>query len=122
MVPKDTNSTYASSTMYTKFVDRIKVEYAKLQPSASFDKFATLLTTLESTLPQFTTAGLGKIDGKKVAVVYADHDEAVNLDVPAKLHAAIPGSTLLQLTEVSHFAPMQNATQFTASLQTFLNA
>lgn len=120
MVPEDTNSTYTDTAIYTEFVSRIKTEYAELQPKASFTDFATKLATLESTLPQFTTAGMGKIDGKKVAVVSADHDEAVNLDVPAKLLAAIPGSTGIELTGVSHFATIQDPDQFTTKLQGFL--
>ncbi|CAN8101722.1 unnamed protein product [Discula destructiva] len=122
MNPEDTNTTYTNTAIYGNFIARVQTEYAELQPAASFKEFATILTTLESTLPQFTTAGLGKIKGSKVAVAYADHDEAVNLDVPAKLHAAIPGSTLVELTGVSHFAPMQDPTQFTTKLQSFLKA
>lgn len=122
MVPEDTNSTYTDTTIYTTFVSRIKEEYTALQPTASFTEFATLLGTLEATLPQFTTEGLGTIDGSKVAVVGAQYDEAVNLDVPVKLNAAIPGSTLIMLENVSHFAPMQDPDQFTTELEAFLNA
>lgn len=120
MVPEDTNATYTDTAIYSDFVTRIQAEYAELQPTASFTEFATLLGTLEGTLPQFTADGMAKIDGAKVAVVYAEHDEAVNLDVPAKLHAAIPESTLVGLTGVSHFAPMQDPDQFTKQLTAFL--
>lgn len=120
LVPEDTNATYTDTNMYSMFVERLQTEYAALRPDVDFTEFATLLGTLEATLPQFTTEGLATIDGSKVAVVYAEHDEAVNLDVPAKLHAAIPESTLVELTGVSHFAPMQDPTQFTEALQKFL--
>lgn len=121
MTPEDTNTTYTNTTMYSTFVTRIQQEYTTLQPDASFAEFVTLLADLEGTQPQFTAAGLGAIDGGKVAVVYAEHDEAVNRDVPAKLHAAIPGSSLVELTGVSHFAPLQDPTQFTKALRTFLD-
>lgn len=122
MTPEDTNTTYTSTTIYADFIARIQTEFATLQPTASFTEFATILTVLESTLPQFTTAGLGKIDGTKVAIVGAEYDEAVNLDVPAKIHAAITGSTLVMLEGVSHFAPLQDPDQFVTEIEAFLGA
>lgn len=115
----DTNATFTDTAIYTKFVSTCASEYAKNQPKADFTKFATKVATMEAALPQFTTKQLGAIDGSKVAIVGADHDEAVNLDVPAKLKAAIPGSTLTMLTNVSHFAPVQDPDQFTKAIQKF---
>lgn len=122
MVPEDTNATFTDTAIYTEFVTRCATEYATNQPGANFTDFATKVATLEGTLPQFTAAGLGAIDGKKVAIVGADHDEAVNLDVPAKLVAAIPGSTSVTLTDVSHFAPVQDPDQFTKAVESFFAA
>lgn len=122
MVPEDTNATFTDTDIYTEFVTRCGKEYATLQPKADFSDFATKVGTLEATLPQFTTAGLRTIDGKKVAIVGADHDEAVNLNVPAKLSAAISGSTSITLTGVSHFAPVQDPTQFTKAVEKFFAA
>lgn len=115
----DTNATFTETAIYTEFVTRSAKEYATNQPSANFTEFATKVATMEAALPQFTTKQLGAIDGSKVAIVGADHDEAVNLDVPAKLHAAISGSTLTMLTDVSHFAPVQDPDQFTKAVQAF---
>lgn len=115
----DTNATFTDTAIYKEFLSRSATEYATLQPNANFTEFATKVGTMEATLPQFTTAQLGAIDGSKVAIVGADHDEAVNLDVPEKLHAAISGSTLTMLTDVSHFAPVQDPDQFTKAVQAF---
>lgn len=120
MVPEDTNATFTDTAIYAEFLSRSATEYAELQPNANFTEFATKVGTLEATLPQFTADQLGAIDGSKVAIVGADHDEAVNLDVPPKLNAAIPGSTLVMLTDVSHFAPVQDAAQFTTAVTDFL--
>lgn len=120
MVPEDSNTTFTDTAIYSEFLSRCATEYAELQPNANFTDFATKVGTLEATLPQFTTAQLSKIDGSKVAIVGADHDEAVNLDVPAKLNAAISGSKLVMLTDVSHFAPVQDPTQFTTAVTSFL--
>lgn len=120
MVPEDTNSTFTSTAIYETFVTRCATEYAELQPNADFTEFATKVGTMEAALPQFTTSQLATIDGSKVAIVGADRDEAVNLDVPAKLNAAISGSTLVMLTDVSHFAPVQDPDQFTTAVTGFL--
>lgn len=122
MLPSDSNATFADTAIYQEFVSRCGTEYATLQPTADFSAFANKVGTMEGTLPQFTTKGLGTIDGKKVAIVGADHDEAVNLDVPQKLHSAISGSKLVMLTNVSHFAPVQDPTQFTKAVKDFLAA
>lgn len=120
MTAADTNATFTDTDIYTEFVTRSRAEYKDLQPNADFTDFATKVATMEGTLPNYTADQLGAIDGKKVAIAYADRDEAVNLDVPAKLHAAIPGSTLVELTGVSHFAPVQDPTQFTKAVTAFL--
>lgn len=121
MTAADTNATFTDTAIYSEFVSRCASEYATLQPSANFTDFATRVATMEGTLPTYTAAQLGVIDGSKVAIAYADHDEAVNLDVPAKLNAAISGSTLVKLTDVSHFAPVQDPDQFTKAVTSFLS-
>lgn len=120
MVPEDTNTTFTATPIYETFLSRCAAEYAVNQPTANFTDFALKVGTLEATLPQFTPEQLGAIDGAKVAIVGADKDEAVNLDVPAKLNAAIPGSSLVMLTDVSHFAPAQDPVQFTEAVTAFL--
>lgn len=120
--PEDTNATFSDTDIFAEFVSRCRTEYAQLQPSANFTTFATKVSVMEATLPQFTDEQLGGIDGSKVAIVGAEHEEAINLDVPAKLHAAIKGSQLEILTGVSHFAPLQDPDQFTEAVKKFLDA
>lgn len=118
----DTNATFTDTEIYTTFVSRCSAEYTKNQPEADFTTFATKVASMEAKLPQFTTKQLGTIDGSKVNIVGAQYDEAVNLDVPAKLKAAIPKSTLTMLPNVSHFAPVQDPTGFTKAIQAFFKA
>jgi pimeloyl-ACP methyl ester carboxylesterase len=122
MVPSDSNPNFPNTDMYSEFVTRCAKEYSQLQPQANFTSFATKVGTLEATLPQFTNAQLRTIDGSRVRIAGAQYDEAVNLDVPAKLHAAIPGSSLVILKNVSHFAPLQDPDQFTGALEDFFYA
>ncbi|KAI1504943.1 Alpha/Beta hydrolase protein [Biscogniauxia marginata] len=122
MLPSDSNSSFPDTDIYAEFVSRCAQEYSELQPGANFTQFATKVATLEATLPQFTTAQLAAISGSRVRIAGAQYDEAVNLDVPAKLQAAIPGSSLVILNDVSHFAPLQDPDQFTSALEDFFYA
>ncbi|KAK1993481.1 alpha/beta-hydrolase [Colletotrichum falcatum] len=120
--PDQTNPGFSQTAVYSEFVTRCAAEYAVLQPSANFTDFGTKVATMEATLPQWTDAQLGAIDGSKVMIADGDREEAVNLDVPALLNKAIPGSGLTILTNVSHFAPLQDPDQFTKAVMDFFNA
>lgn len=117
--PQQTNATFSDTAIFSEFVSRCSTEYAELQPNANFTVFARKVATMEATLPQFTDEQLGAIDGSKVIIVGADHEEAVNRDVPEKLHLAIPGSQLQILQGVSHFAPLQDPDQFIEAIEKF---
>ncbi|KAM0209264.1 hypothetical protein ACHAQD_011243 [Fusarium lateritium] len=120
--PEQTNSTFSSTAIFSEFVTRCRTEYSQLQPHANFTLFGSKVATMEATLPQFTDKQLGSIDGSRVIVVGAEHEEAVNLDVPKKLHSAIKGSQLQILTGVSHFAPLQDPKQFAAAVEKFFKS
>ncbi|KAJ3514158.1 hypothetical protein NLJ89_g2532 [Agrocybe chaxingu] len=120
--PSDTNATFTDTSVYSTFVSRCATEYAQLQPGVDFMSFATKVATLEGTLPNWTDAQLAKIDGSKVTVAGAEHEEAVNLAVAPHLASVIPRSKLVILPDVSHFAPVQNPAQFTAAIEAFLVA
>ncbi|RSL71564.1 hypothetical protein CEP54_001348 [Fusarium duplospermum] len=117
--PEQTNATFSDTAIFSEFVSRCGVEYAELQPNANFSQFANKVGTMEATLPQITDAQLGTIDGSRVIIVGAEHEEAINLDVPEKLHKAIKGSQLEILPGVSHFAPLQDPEQFTKAVEKF---
>lgn len=112
----DTNATFTDTAIYSEFVSRCQTEYATLQPDASFTDFGTKVGTMEATLPTWTDSDLATIDGSKVTIAGADHDEAVNLDVAPHLQSVIPGSKLTMLTGVSHFAPLQNPSGFASAV------
>lgn len=113
---KDSNTTFTDQAIYNTFVSRCASEYATLQPGASFTDFATKVGTLEATLPAWSDADLGKIQGSKVTIAGADHDEAVNLAVPLHLNSVVKGSKLKMLTDVSHFAPVQDPAGFASAV------
>ncbi|KAF4467685.1 alpha beta hydrolase [Fusarium albosuccineum] len=120
--PDQTNATFSDTAIFSEFVTRCGTEYAGLQPNANFTLFANKVGTMEATLPQISDQQLGTIDGSRVIIVGAEHEEAINLDVPGKLHSAIKGSQLQILTGVSHFAPLQDPDQFTEAVEKFFAA
>ncbi|GKT57651.1 alpha/beta hydrolase [Colletotrichum tofieldiae] len=120
--PEQTNATFSDTAIFATFVARCRTEYATLQPGANFTDFGTKVATMEATLPQFTDAQLKSINGAKVMIAGADHEEAVNRDVPGILNKAIPGSKVTILTGVSHFAPLQDPDQFTKVVTDFFKA
>ncbi|KAL8281652.1 hypothetical protein RB600_005194 [Gaeumannomyces tritici] len=121
-LPSDTNATFSSTAVFSEFVARSGKEYAALQPKASFTSFATKVSVMEASLPQFGPDVLAKIDGKKVTVAEAEHEEAVALGVAKRLSQSIKGSKLVTLKGVSHFAPLQDPAGFTQAIENFLKA
>jgi pimeloyl-ACP methyl ester carboxylesterase len=117
--PQDANATFSSTSIFSEFVTRCRTEYAQLQPDADFSAFGGKVATMGATLPQMTDKQLGTIDGSRVIIVGAEHEEAVNLGVPQRLHSVIEGSAIQILTGVSHFAPLQDPGQFTAAVEEF---
>jgi pimeloyl-ACP methyl ester carboxylesterase len=118
---QETNATFSNTSVFSEFVTRCRTEYAQLQPDADFDAFAGKVATMEATLPQMTDEQLRTIDGSRVMIVGAEHEEAVNLNVPERLHSVIKGSAIRILTGVSHFAPLQDPDQFTAAVEEFFS-
>jgi pimeloyl-ACP methyl ester carboxylesterase len=118
---QEANATFSNTSIFSEFVSRCRTEYAQLQPDADFTAFATKVATMGATLPQMTDKQLRTIDGSRVIIVGADHEEAVNLGVPERLHSVIKGSSIRILTGVSHFAPLQDPDQFTAAVEEFFS-
>lgn len=121
-VPSDTNATFSKTAMFNEFVKRCGTEYATLQPKADFKSFATKVATMEAELPQYGPEILAKIDGKKVTIAEADHEEAVAQGVAQRISKSIKGSKLVTLKDVSHFAPVQDPVGFTKAIEDFLKA
>ncbi|KAK7553692.1 Alpha/Beta hydrolase protein [Phyllosticta citricarpa] len=120
--PSDTNPHFSKMPIYADFVGRCRADYPTFNKGGgqNFDDFAQKVVDLETNYPKFTDEQLGSIPGGKVAIVGADRDEAVNLDVAPRLNSLIKGSTLAILKDVSHFAPVQDAKQVWDAIVEFL--
>jgi hypothetical protein len=119
--PEATNATFSSTAIYQEFITGAIAEYTKLQPTGNITALAEAVTVLESTLPQWTETSFDSITlGDKVTVAHGQYEEAVVLTEPALLHGWIKKSKLVAMTNVSHFAPVQDPAQFAAKVQQFL--
>lgn len=116
-----TNASFTSTAIYTEFVTRAQQEYETLQPTGNLTAFANAVSTLEGTQPNWTESDFAKIKlGSKVTVSDAEYEEAIVLSEPALLNSWIEGSVLVTMTNVSHFAPVQDPVQFAAKVEAFL--
>jgi pimeloyl-ACP methyl ester carboxylesterase len=69
--------------------------------------------------PNWSDAELGRIT-TPIAIVLGDHDEAISLDHTRHMAAVIPGSKLVILKDVSHFALLQDPAQYDQAIRDFL--
>ncbi len=110
----------SKSPVFTRFIERARREYQQLSPTPhDYDSFLAQIEKMWATQPHFTTA---ELEGIHVPtwIVDADHDEAIVRQNTLFLADHIPGSGLLLLPEVSHFAFMQDPSLFDAALRHFL--
>jgi pimeloyl-ACP methyl ester carboxylesterase len=102
------------------FVGRCKDEYALLSPFP--DKWQELVKGLGLMWrrePNFAEQNLAAI---KAPTTFSDgeFDEIIKRDHTAQLALTVPGARLAILRAVSHFAMLQNPTQFNAAVAEFL--
>ncbi|KDN43702.1 hypothetical protein RSAG8_05892, partial [Rhizoctonia solani AG-8 WAC10335] len=115
------NATYTDTAIYKQFVTRAAAEYQAFQPNGNLTALADALTLLESTQPTWTASDMAKISlGPKLTLSWGQHEESINLSEQTVLPSLIKNSKSVILPGVSHFAPLQNPTQFAAALETFL--
>lgn len=110
----------SKSPVFTRFIARARHEYAKLSPTPhGYDAFLAQITKMWATQPHFSAAELASIK-VPVWIVDGDHDEAIERSNTLFMADHIPGSGLLILPQVSHFAFLQDPGMFDAALRHFL--
>ncbi|HEX4051128.1 MAG TPA: alpha/beta hydrolase [Steroidobacteraceae bacterium] len=110
----------SKSPVFTRFIARARLEYEQLSPTPhDYDSFLAQITKMWATQPHFTAL---ELEGIKVPtwIVDADHDEAIKRANTLFMADHIPGSGLLLLPDVSHFAFLQDPGLFDTALSHFL--
>ncbi|KEP51542.1 putative alpha/beta fold hydrolase [Rhizoctonia solani 123E] len=115
------NANYMKTSIFKKYMERVHVEYRFFQPNGNLKSLLTKWAILKSTWPRWTKSDLGKITlGPKLTLSWGEQEEAIDLKEVKELPGYIQDSKLVVMPGVSHFAPLQDATQFAAALETFL--
>ncbi len=105
---------------FAAYVTRSGEDYKKLSKTPDqFDAFVEQISHMWATQPAYTDAELGKIT-VPTAIVLGDHDEAITREHTDHMAAAIPGSQLIILEDVSPFAMLQDPAGYNDSVRDFL--
>ena len=107
------NASIANAPTFNQYLTRVEQEFKKLSPTPNdFQTQSTKINNMFNTLPNYTHSDIAKIPtlyqdcehNPLIWIVDAADEEVINLDVPRTLHGWIPGSGLVILPGVSHFA------------------
>jgi pimeloyl-ACP methyl ester carboxylesterase len=84
-----------------------------------FDAFSDAVGEMMKTQPNYSAHDLAEIC-VPVSIVQSEHDEFIKPEHAEYLARSIPGSELILLPGVSHFAPLQRPEQFNSVMRAFL--
>ena len=94
--------------------------YAKLSSTPKkFDDFVNQLVKMWADQPNFTSDQLGSIN-VPIAIADGDHDEAIDMEHTKQMASLIPGSKLIIMPGLSHFAMWQDPETFNATVLRYL--
>ncbi|KAK0715156.1 Alpha/Beta hydrolase protein [Lasiosphaeris hirsuta] len=108
---------------------RMRAEYEAIAPvPAAWDTFSERIEDMQSALPQWTGADLGKIktryeDPENAPIVWfsgGDSEEVISRYVPGTLRDSVWGSSLVILPEVGHYGPVEDPATLNAVLDRWL--
>ena len=96
-------------------------DYARISETPKgYGALARDVLAMQLSQPNYTPAELAAIQGPRIEIVDADHEEFILKAHTRYLARTIPGAKLLILTGVSHFAPLQDPDGFNAAVLDFL--
>jgi pimeloyl-ACP methyl ester carboxylesterase len=110
------------TSVFGAYLRRAPQEYRTLSPTPErWEAFSAAVNKMWETLPAYTAEQLRSI---RVPVTIADgeHDEAIKQSHDRYMASTIPGARLDILPGVSHFAMLQNPSEFNAAVFEFLKA
>jgi pimeloyl-ACP methyl ester carboxylesterase len=96
-------------------------DYARISETPKgYGALARDVLAMQLSQPNYTPADLAAIQGPRIEIVDADHEEFILPEHTRYLARTIPGARLLILTGVSHFAPLQDPDGFNTAVLDFL--
>ncbi len=119
--PSGVKPTVETDTVFGAYVERAAADYGRLSKTPKqFDAFVAQISEMWATQPNFTPEQLKSIK-VPVAVAVGEYDEAIKLEHTQQMAALIPGSTLILMPNLSHFAMWQDPEAFNAAVLKYLN-
>lgn len=108
------------NSVFAAYLTRVRQEYLALSPTPNdWDGFNAAVNKMWETLPAFTAAQL-KSFSTPTTIADGEHDEGIRPEHNRYLAATIPGARLVILSNVSHFAMLQNPAEFNGAVLDFL--
>ncbi len=100
---------------------RHQADYKALSPTPDdFDSLNADLSQMQKTQPNYSKSDLAQIS-VPVVIVHSEFDEFIKRDHAVYLSETIPNAYLIDLPQVSHFAPLQRPDEFNAVMIGFLD-
>jgi pimeloyl-ACP methyl ester carboxylesterase len=110
----------AEDAVFGAYIGKMAEDYTVLSPTPDqFEAFVGQISEMWATQPNWGDAQVAAIK-VPVAVVVGEHDEAILRAHTDKIASLIPGSELVILPEVSHFAMLQDPAGYTAAVRSFM--
>jgi pimeloyl-ACP methyl ester carboxylesterase len=106
--------------VFAAYLARVPGDYRQLSPTPDqWDSFSAVIGKMWATQPSFSA---GQLRSLKAPIVIADgeYDEAIRPEHTRYMASSIPGARLVILSDVSHFAMLQNPRKFNAAVLDFL--
>ncbi len=120
MDPSGTKPFDEANPVVGRCFSRHAKDYAALSPTPDgFEAFTEAIGRMMATQPNYGADDLAAIR-VPVAIVQSAHDEFIKAEHAAYLAASIPGAALIDLPNVSHFAPLQRPGAFNQVVKAFL--
>lgn len=111
----------AEDAVFGAYIGKMATDYARLSPTPDqFDPFVAQISEMWATQPNWTDAQVGAIT-VPTAIVLGEHDEAITRAHTDHMAAVIPGSDLVILPGVSHFAMLQDPAAYNAAIRAFID-
>jgi pimeloyl-ACP methyl ester carboxylesterase len=119
--PSGVKPTVETDAVFGAYVERAMADYSRLSKTPKqFDPFIAQISEMWAKQPDFTPEQLKSIR-IPVAIADGEHDEAIKLEHTKQMAAFIPGSTLIIMPNLSHFAMWQDAATFNAEVLKYLD-
>ncbi len=119
--PSGVKPTVETDATFGAYVERAAADYSRLSKTPKqFDQFVAQISEMWAKQPNFTPEQLKSIR-VPVAIADGEYDEAIKPEHTKQMASLIPGSTLIILPNLSHFAMWQDAEAFNTAVLKYLD-